>query len=177
MKKTIIVCYLLAIVMCVACFSGCGSSTKDVPIETIHNNIKQAYGADYMPNTEMPEDMLKSEFNLNMSLIESDFVAEMPMIGTHPDRLIIVKAVDDNSAAAVEEAFYKTKESKISDTMQYPMNVAKINSAQVVRKGNYVAFILLGAIDEREDVSDSDAKTFAEEQTQKGVNAFNKSFE
>ncbi|MGB4587963.1 MAG: hypothetical protein WBI17_01850, partial [Clostridiaceae bacterium] len=60
--------------------------------------------------------------------------------------------------------------------MQYPMNLAKINSLKVVRQGDFVAFLLVGAINENMDANEEDAKKFAENEVEKGVNAFNDLF-
>ena len=61
--------------------------------------------------------------------------------------------------------------------MQYPMNLPKINASQVVQNGDYVAFIMLGAINDDMDASEDDQAKFAEEQEKIGVDAFNKYFE
>jgi len=175
MKSSKVFSVAVSFIMCLCILSGCGSNVKkDVPLDNIVNNIKSAYGDDYLPNNEMTEEMFKSEFDLDMSQV-LEYKAEIPLIGTHPDRLVIVKATS-GKGADVEEKLNAVKDNKIKDTMQYPMNQAKINSAKVVRNGDYVAFIMLGAINDNVDATDQQAKQFADEQTQKGVNAFENSF-
>lgn len=54
--------------------------------------------------------------------------------------------------------------------MQYPGNMAKVNASRVLRHGDYVFFLMLGAIDDAAE-TDEQAATFAEEQTQIAVDA------
>ena len=56
--------------------------------------------------------------------------------------------------------------------MIYPMNYAKTQACQVVRKGDYAALFLVGAIDMREDASEEEQLSFAKEEVQKAVDAF-----
>lgn len=146
------------------------SSTTDV----ILSKIREAYGDDYLPNELIPGEMIESIFGLTEDMY-SAVTAEMPMISTYPDTVIVVEAkegkVDD-----VEAALNAYRDYQVNETLQYPMNVAKVNASKVVKNGNFVAFIMAGAIDDREDVSDEDMASFAQEQTQIGVDAFNSCF-
>ena len=51
------------------------------------------------------------------------------------------------------------------------MNVAKVQSAKVVRHGDYVFYVLLGGYDDRTDVSEEESVKFAQEQVQIGIDA------
>lgn len=149
--------------------------SKEVSLNSIVNAIKTAYGENYLPNMEMDSDMISSKFGLEADSY-TEIYAETPMIGAHPDTLLIVKAADGrlDDVKAKLDAY---REQLVSDTMQYPMNIAKINASQVVVKGDYAAFILLGAINENEDASDEEQESFAQEQENIGIEAFNKCFE
>jgi hypothetical protein len=177
MKKTILAC--LMAVLCLA-FTACSGknneseTVKNVPVSDILAAVKAAYGDDYLPNASLPEEALTETFGLDMKWVE-EYAAEAPMISVHPDRVVIVKATAGN-ADAVEEAFQTARENAISDTMIYPMNVAKVNAAQVLRKGDYVAYFLVGAPDDTSE-TEEEAKKFAEEQVKKAVDAFNGCFE
>ena len=57
------------------------------------------------------------------------------------------------------------------NALQYPMNTAKVQAAQVVRHGDYVFYVLLGGYDERADVTEEESVTFAKEQVQIGLDA------
>lgn len=142
--------------------------------DTILTAIRNAYGDNYLPDFAIPAEMLADTYGLTEGMYKS-VSAEMPMISVNPDTVIIVEAAD-GQAEAVAAALNTYRDNKIQNEIQYPMNVAKVNASQVVTNGNFVAFILAGAIDEREDASDEEMAAFAEEQTQIGVDAFNSCF-
>jgi len=173
---------VIAIVMALAVFAGCSAPAKedapaasyDYTAEDIAEAIRGAYGANYLPDAQLDETMLSDMFGINAEDCES-FVAEMPMIGVHPDKLIVIEA-KEGKADAIEETLNSMRDTLIADTMQYPMNIAKINASVVLREGNYVVFMLLGAPNENMDASEADAKAFAEDQTAIGVAAFEDMF-
>ena len=171
-------CMVLAVLLLVAALTGCGgkdsAAQKDVPVEEILQAVKDAYGEAYLPNTELDEAMLADMYGLDMSLIES-FVAEMPMIGFHPDRVIIAKAVT-GKGEELETAFKELQEYLIQDSFMYPANIAKTQASEVVRNGDYVAFLLVGAANENMEASEEEQLKFAEEETQKAVDAFESCF-
>lgn len=156
--------------------TGNGDQTNNskVTVDEILTSIKAAYGEDYRPNMEIDAEMLKTEFGLTSDMYK-EVKAEQPMIGTHADRVVIVKAAE-GKAEKVEAALNTAKENKINDTLQYPMNIAKINATKVVRNGDFVAFLLVGAINESMDANEEEAKKFAEKEVEKGVKAFNDLF-
>lgn len=156
---------------------GCSAPQEpeyDYTAEEIAAAIREAYGDNYMPNFAIEQDMLTSTFGLDTSLV-ADIVAEMPMIGFHPDRVVIVKAVS-GKGADVEAQLVEARRVMVEDAVQYPANLAKVNAAKVLRHGDYVALLLVGAVD---DVSETeeDAAAFAEAEVQKAVDAFNAFFE
>lgn len=169
------------------------SSSSESPSESenelkdIAEAIQNAYGEDYIPNLELTEEFISETFELESGEYFStmygldpetydDIFAQNSMIGTYPDTLILVHAVSGRSGD-VKDALSAYRDRLINDSMQYPMNQAKVNASQVVQSGDCVAFILLGKIDEREDIDESEAASFAEEQTQIGVDAFKKAAE
>lgn len=150
---------------------GGDNQAEDGAVQKILDAIKAAYGDDYAPNTEIPEELLKDMYGLDPDTY-TEAVGEMPMISTNVDTVIIVKAAN-GKAGDVQAALNSYRDYLINESLQYPMNVAKVNATKVVANGDYVAFLLLGAMDERDDASDSERAEFAEEQVQKGVDAFN----
>ncbi len=147
---------------------------KDYTVDEILDAIKEAYGESYLPNMEIDETMLTDTFGIDMSKVE-DVAAEMPMIGFHPDRVIVIKAVS-GEGEAIEEELNAAKETLINESLQYPANLAKVNATKVIRHGDYVCFLLVGAPD---DVSETeeDAAKFAEDEVSKAVDAVNALFE
>ena len=142
--------------------------------EIVRENIVKAYGDNYLPNMEIPAEDLETQFGLTPDMYD-EIVAEMPTIGFHPDRLIIVKA-KDGMAEAVENAFNNAKKLLTENNTQYPQNLAKINAAKVLRSGDYVCFMLLGQPNESGE-NDESAAQFAEDQVNIGVKEFTNFFE
>ena len=174
MKKIILmlaVCTLFS-----GMLAGCKEKEQsDIPVEEILQAVKDAYGEDYLPNMELEESMLKENYGVDTSLIES-FVAEVPMISVHQDFVIVAKAVE-GKGSELEADLEKLKETFQEDQMIYPMNQAKVAASQVVRNGDYAAYFLVGAINENMEASDEERLTFAKEETQKAVDAFNACFQ
>lgn len=147
---------------------------SDITVDNIMDTIKVAYGENYLPNMEITSEFLEGEFGLTSDMY-TDVKAEQPMIGVHADRVVVVKAVKGRGDD-VETALIAAKENKINDTFQYPMNLPKINASKVVRNGDFVCFLLLGAINDSENLTDEESMQFAEDEVAKGVNAFNELF-
>lgn len=141
----------------------------------IADKIIAAYGDNYLPNMDIPADMLQSLVGLEADSYTEIF-AQQPMISAHPDILIIAKAASGKTDE-IKSKLEQYQDYLINESMQYPMNVAKVNASQIVANGDYVAFILLGAINENEDSSEEEQAAFAEDQTAIGVNAFKAYFE
>lgn len=150
------------------------TSSEKITAETIASAIKAAYGENYLPNTAMTSEMTETKFGLKPDSYTEIF-AESPMIGAHPDTLVIVKAAEGR-LEEVKGKLEEYREQLVNDTMQYPMNLAKIHASRVVVNGDFAAFILLGAINGNEDASEEEQAQFAEEQEKIGVDAFNAVF-
>lgn len=96
----------------------------------------------YWPDMALEPDMLEMSFGISADMYE-DYMAEMPMMSAHVDTLLIIRAKDDK-VEAVREALEAYREAKVSDTMQYPMNLGKIQASRVETIGSYVMFVQLG---------------------------------
>lgn len=112
-------------------------------METVKTAVTDALGENYWPDTAVTPDLLEVLFGITPEMYE-DYLAETPMISANVDTLLIVKAKEEQ-VQAVEEALNAYRDSKVNDTMQYPMNVGKIQASRVERIGNYVCFVQLGA--------------------------------
>ncbi len=143
--------------------------------QQVAKGVAKAYGSDYLPNMPMSEEMIYGLFSVDNKLVESVY-GESPAISANPDQLIVMKA-KSGKGAQLETEMKKARDQYVETAMVYPKDVAKLNASRVVRNGDYVAFIMLGAIDEKnEDASSSEALKFAQNEVQKGVNAFNAMF-
>lgn len=117
---------------------GVGVTLADVKAALV-----ETLGENYWPNTEIPADFLKDIYGITEDMYE-EYYAEMPMISTNVDTVIIVKAKEDQ-VTAVEDALNAYREVMVNDTMQYPMNVGKIQASRIETFGQYVCFVQLGA--------------------------------
>lgn len=121
---------------------GVAESWSD-EMESIKKAVTDTFGENYWPNTAIPAEMLEGTFGITSDMYD-DYMAEMPMISTNVDTLVIIKAKEDQ-VQAVEDALNAYRENLVNDTMQYPMNVGKIQASRIERIDNYVCFIQLGA--------------------------------
>lgn len=111
-------------------------------MEAVKAAVVDKLGDEYWPNMPLTPDLLENIVGIAPDMYE-DYFAEVPMISTNVDTLIVVKAVE-NKADAVEEILLDYHERNVNNTMQYPQNVGKIQAARVERIGNYVIFSQLG---------------------------------
>lgn len=105
--------------------------------------VKKAYGENYWPNYQLDKDEIKSKYGVASSLYSSAF-AEVPMISAHVDELVIFKAKNKTAKKKILNAVKKYQKNLKEDTMQYPMNLLKIQASKVYVNGNYVCFFMLG---------------------------------
>jgi len=125
-------------------------STEDAAGETgmsdemtaIRQAVVDALGENYWPQMPIPAEYLEG-FGLTADMYE-EFFGEMPMISTNVDTLIVIKA-KEGQLEAVEGVLTAYRDNLVSDTMQYPMNLGKIQASEVKSIGNYVCFVQLGA--------------------------------
>ena len=149
-------------------------TAADSKSKEILNAIKAVYGEDYVPNMEIDSETLNMLLNITSDQYVS-FAAEMPMISAHVDTVIIIEAAD-GQVDAIEEALNAYRQAKVDDTMQYPSNIARINASKVVKKDNFVAFLMVGKINENMDATEAEAAEYEEAEVQKAVDAFNAAF-
>ncbi len=156
--------------------AGCGKGKEEKQPEVgeILKAVQEAYGENYLPDMDLDEAALSQMLGMDLDSVES-FAAQMPMIGAHPDRVIIAKA-KEGRGDDLEAELTKMRTALVEDTMIYPMNMAKTQACQVVRHGDYAALFLVGALDERPDPTEEEALDFAKEETQKAVDAFEACF-
>lgn len=119
----------------------------------------------------MPTEHIYGLFSVDSSLVESVY-GETSMISVNPDMAIVMKAAS-GKASQLESEMKKARDQYVETARLYPKDTAKLHASTVVRSGDYVAFLMLGAIDEtNEDVDSAAAQKFAQDQVQIGVKAF-----
>lgn len=113
---------------------------NDVLCTDLEAAVAAALGENYWPQGDMPgiEDIGVT------SDMYTEYIYKIPMISVNVDTLIIVKAAENKTAdvKAVLEAY---RDSLINDSLQYPMNISKVQNSVIEVYGDYVAFIQLGA--------------------------------
>lgn len=165
MKKKILA-IILAASLAMGCVPAINNATgtiisaeaakKKVPsVKKIRNAIAAKFGDNYVPNVSLTKDEIKTKFGLSTSWYTS-VLAEIPMIGANVDTLVIAKAKNKTAKKKIKNQLTKYRQSLIDDTMQYPMNVLKIQASKVYVKDDFVFFIMLGFIDSKTEETGSD---------------------
>ena len=132
----LLLCLLLPLGACSKKRNVDNLSCKDIA-----DAFRQAYGASYEPNVAIPDELINTEFGLNISEME-DYYGEMPQIGLRCDRIVIVKAVK-GEAGQVVERFEQAKKEFLKNNMEYS-NSVKVSSALILQEGDFVCFFMLG---------------------------------
>lgn len=124
---------------------GAGGAAEgwSAEMEGLRTAVIEALGEEnYWPDMPLEPDMLQSLLSVGPDLYE-DFMAEMPRMSAHVDALVIIKA-KEGKVKDVEDALNAYRDMLVADTMQYPMNLGKIQASRVDTVGNYVIFSQLG---------------------------------
>jgi hypothetical protein len=113
---------------------------SDVSCAELEAAVADVLGDNYWPQTEFPG---VEDLGITADMYE-DYIYKVPMISTNVDTLIIVKA-SQGHLEDVKKALNTYRDNLIGDTLQYPMNIPKIQNSVIAEYGDYVAFIQLGA--------------------------------
>ena len=114
--------------------------------DAVYEAVKAAYGENYLPNMRLTDEEIEVRYGISSDLYSSA-IAEVPMISTQIDELVLIKANDEAARDTIEEALTAFQNVLEEDTFQYPANQLKIQASQVYVKGDYVCFIMLGVLD------------------------------
>lgn len=149
---------------------GKGAYRDDVIVSDLRQAVVDVLEDEYLPDAEIPAEILE----LNIGITEymyDEIIAEMSMISTYVDTLIIVKA-KDGQIEAVEEALRSYQTVFKDNVMEYPNDSGKIQASQMATYGNYVCFVQLGGeTTAMEEVGDEEVMTYCEEENRKALEA------
>ncbi len=178
MKK--VVGIFLAMILMVGFLGGCSPASKPeeklvVNLGELMDAVKEEFGEDYAPNREIEMEEIENFTEIGPDDIE-EFIAEGPMITVSIDTIMAFKA-KEGKAEIVEEKLENYREFLVTDSFQYPMNLAKVNSAKVLRHGDYVFFLMLGSYDDREEATEEERLEFAQAEIKRAEDVINKFFE
>lgn len=142
----------------------------------LRDAVAEALGEDYWPDSVMEPEYVQDLYGLKPDMYEDIFV-ETPMIGTNVDTLIIVQAKKDR-VEDVEKALNTYREGEINNTMQYPMNIGKVQASRIETIDNYVFFIQLGGSSvDAEEEGEEKVMELSREQNEKALEAIRQALE
>lgn len=171
--KRVGICRIALAVSLAAALVGCGSREPessileensipaesssyrdDVAVKDLQAAVAEKLGEDYWPDMDVEEEMLSDMFGITEDMYD-EAAAQVPMISANVDTLIIVKA-KEGSEQKVEDALKAYKEYNTTEALQYPMNIGKVQAAQIETYGRYVCFVQLGAEVDQDDEGDAE---------------------
>lgn len=146
-----------------------GALKSNAELDAFHKKVKELVGENYIPS--MPYDAVTMEelFGIKADWYDAA-IAEGPMMSTHVDKLIAIHATKGN-LENVQNAMKKYHESVLADTMNYPMNINRIQGSIVETVGDYVLFVMVGNIDEMKYEKEEDMIAAYKEQNQLVIDA------
>lgn len=153
---------------------GGAAGTENVDITAVHEKVRDELGEDYFPSMELTLDELVDRTEIDPTNVNS-FIAEIPMMSVHVDTFIAIKA-NDGEGEVVDTSLNTYQKYLTDQASNYPMNIAKVNASKVVRHGDYVFFVMLGAMDDVNDPDSSEAAQAAEVENQRAVDVINSFF-
>lgn len=150
---------------------------KKPSIKKIRKAVVNAFGESYAADMSLTSEEIKTRYGIPSSWY-TDAIAEVPMMSAHVDTFIAVKAKNKNARKKVKKKLSDYRKTLVADTMQYPMNLAKIQASRVYVKDDYVFFIMLGFIDSSIEETGTDEQMIEayKAENQKAVDAINALF-
>ncbi|MDE7224358.1 MAG: DUF4358 domain-containing protein [Acetatifactor sp.] len=138
-------------------------------MSAIRQAVVDALGDNYWPDMQIPPEYLEG-YGLTSDMY-TDFWGEMPMISTNVDTIIVIKA-SEGQIDTVKEVLDSYRDALVGDTMQYPMNLGKIQASQIEVVGDYACFAQLGA--DTIDLEDEEAIRHCQEHNELALEAIKK---
>lgn len=152
------------------------AADADKALKNAKKAVEDALGDNYWPDSEIPEEMLDGTYGVSADLYDA-YLGESPMISVNVDTLLIIHA-KDGKVEDVENALNAYRDHLVNDTMQYPMNLGKIQASQIERIGDYVCFVQLGAdTSSVEEQGDEAVITYCQEQNELALEAIRQTLE
>lgn len=138
-----IIALVLAAILSVAVFAGCGSSgdsAKNVDLASVMETINSANKLS-LEKVE-GKDMLNRYYNIDEKDVKQ-FAAEKDSDPDAPLEVVLVEAVDADAAGRVEAALKDRYDSVLRTYTSYtPEKVAMVKECKVTKDGNFVSLII-----------------------------------
>lgn len=182
MKKQVAVMLLMSMAVL---FSACAkkdnslkekdTTTNTVAIADVIKDVEAAYGDEYVATNILDDETIKELIGIDADWCNELYAANS-LVGTHKDILIAVKAKPEY-LEKVLLAINEYRDKLIDETVQYPLNMQKIQASRIDTYGNYVFFTLLGFIpSEVEEKSDDEILAAYQEENLKAVDVYESYF-
>lgn len=120
-----------------------GNQQTQGDLKYLRDAVVEVLGDNYWPNAAISPERLEEVYGIKPDMYDAYF-GETPAISVNVDTLIIIQA-KEGQVDAVEEALNAYRDVMVNDTMQYPINMGKIQASRIEVLGNYVCFVQLGA--------------------------------
>lgn len=142
----------------------------DASMEELKAAVVEVLGESYWPNMVAEAEMLSEIYGISEDMYD-DFLAEMPIISTNVDTMIIIKA-KEGQEDAVEKALNDYREELVNDSLQYPMNIGKVQASRIEAYDNYICFVQLGGdVTDLMDQGENVVIMHCQEQNEKALDA------
>lgn len=150
-----------------------GGYNEEVALEYLKDAVVDVLGDNYWPDMMIPADMLEGTYGVKPDMYD-EYFGECPMISVNVDTLIIVKA-KEGEVENVKKALEDYREKSISESMQYPQNLGKIQASRIEIFQEYVCFVQLGAdTTEASDVGEEAVVEQCLEENERALDAIEK---
>ena len=154
---------MFLILLSLTILSGCQPKTPEIPLQDILDAVKEDMGDDYIPSRPMDAKEVENFTGVKPDLVK-EFIAEGPMMSMHVDTFMAFRA-EAGKGKQVADALKAYRKFLVEESMQYPMNLAKVQASKVVQQGDYVFFLMLGAFDDSSaDAESKEAIEFAQKE-------------
>lgn len=129
-------------------------------LDEIHTAVKNAYGENYLANMPFDAETLENVYGISEDMYDV-IVAEGPMMSVHVDNFIAVHPTEGKKQAVVD-ALTAYRDDQINNSLQYPMNLMKLEASQVKEVGDYVFYVCLGSTNEMFEDEAAELKAYQE---------------
>ena len=142
-----------------------GVLTSNEVLDAIHQRVIDLVGEEnYVANMPYDATALSELFGVDPSWYDAA-IADGPLMSVHVDKFIAIHATEGN-VENVANALNEYRDILVADTMQYPMNVAKIQGSVVETVGDYVFLSMIGYVDDMEQEESDLINAYTEINTQ-----------
>ena len=132
-----IIALVIAAVMAVSVFAGCGGGKN---LGDVLTSINSTYNLSL--KTLESKDDLKKYYSINPDSVKQ-FAAEIDSNNNAPVEIVLVEAVDDSAATEIEKVLAGRYNSIISQYASYtPDKMEMVKDCKVSKDGNYVSLIV-----------------------------------